>query len=270
MAKAARTLVKVSTLMVVGGALALGALSSNCGGGGERTGSGGSGGGTGGGSGGSGGGTGGATTLSCANALAPQAGGLLTDFSDYNMGSGKWGPVGSLRGSRFSYAAPAMDGGLASTASWAIDTTAADADLHFTATVEPSAYAGVGLSFDACATLAGYSGLRFAISGSLGGCALELQIQTFSQKPTNENPAGGCDRSLMDCYAFPRKLMVAMPTSTDMTITVPFAELEGWTAANAAEVVGIQWQVTVPAVEDGGVQTACSVDLRIDDVAFVP
>ena len=41
-------------------------------------------------------------------------------------------------------------------------------------------------------------------------------------------------------------------------------------SAAPGQVVGLQWQLeSGAAAEDGGIQPACSVEIRIDDIAFV-
>jgi hypothetical protein len=215
-------------------------------------------------------GTGGTLTLGCASPVAGASSGLLTDFSTttWNNTTGNWG-VAPLIGSKFSYAGPAaVDGGAMSTATAAVDTTAQN--LHFTATVEPAGYAGAGLSFDECATAGAFNAIQFTLLGTTGGCALELQLQTFDQKPTTGSPAGGCTGT---CQNYPKKTNLPLPTSTTVKTTVTVGlnttDLPLWTAADASELVGLQWQVTVPAPADGGAQTACTVDLRIDDITFI-
>jgi hypothetical protein len=199
-------------------------------------------------------------------ATATPTNGNVTDFSDWNNTMGKWGVAPGLRGTRYGYSSPSMDGGPPSTNVVMVDATLQN--LSFTGSVEPAGYAGAGLGFDVCGNVSGYTGLQFSYSGTLGGCALEIQLVTFSQKPTDQNPAGGCDRTVTSCFNFPKKTMLPEPTATLTPITIPFAEMTGWTAANATEIVGIQWQVTVPPPVDGG-QTTCAIDLRFDDIKFV-
>jgi hypothetical protein len=201
-------------------------------------------------------GSGGIVGLNCA-APASLASGLVTDFAAYNTATARWGPPGGLTGQHFAYAGP-MNATPASTASTAVDTTAGN--MRFMATVQPGGYAGMGLVFDACVDVSRFNAARFTISGTLGGCALELQIQTYSERPSTDAPAGGCTAT--PCYEFPRRSGLAAPGATPMTVS--FTLLSPWTAATAAEVVGIQWQATVPTGAG-----ACTVDLRLDDIAFV-
>ena len=72
-------------------------------------------------------------------------------------------------------------------------------NLHHTATLIAGGYAGAGLSFGVCATAAAHNAVQFSITGSLGGCALEFQAQTYSEQlaqtaaaataPVTETPA---------------------------------------------------------------------------------
>ncbi len=257
------------TLRLWGG-LALVAGLGACGGGGSasRTGSGGTSAGSGGavGTGGTGtgtGGAGGAVALSCSAAIVPAAA-KITDFSDWNPTAGKWG-TGSLMGSLFKYNDPAPDGGVASAVTSAVDPVTGN--LSFAGTVRAGGYAGIGLSFDSCVDATAYTGIQFTMAGNTGGCALQLQVQTYSQQPTSNR--GGCTAN---CYKFPAKQSLTVGTAP---ITVRFAELTGGMPTDAAaikrEMVGLQWQLTVPApTTDAGTQMDCTgVALTLDDVSFV-
>jgi hypothetical protein len=46
--------------------------------------------------------------------------------------------------------------------------------------------------------------------------------------------------------------------------------LSNWSQANAAQVVGIQFQFSVPQLADGGTAISCPIDVTIDDVKFGP
>jgi hypothetical protein len=52
--------------------------------------------------------------------------------------------------------------------------------------------------------------------------------------------------------------------------TVLGKDLSSWTQTDAAQVVGIQWQFSVPQVADGGTAISCPIDVTIDDVKFGP
>jgi len=213
-------------------------------------------------------GTGGASAFACDAPVSPPA--LLTDFSPaYWMNTtGKWGMV-PFQGNKYSFASPAVvDGGL-STSTANVDIAVDQQNLNVMATVVPGAYAGFGLLFDQCATVAAYSGVRFSMQGSTGGCALELQLETYDQRPGNQSPPGGCDRDagVSACLNYPVAHDLPTPANTAdwITVDVPFSSVTGWSATAAGEIVGLQWQLTLPA---GG--AACAANFRIDDVQFVP
>lgn len=153
-----------------------------------------------------------------------------------------------------------------------VDTTAMN--LHLVGTVNAGDYAGGGLGFYACATAASYTKVSFTLAGSFSGtateCDLELQIQTFDQRPNNQTPPGGCDPS-GSCYGYPVAKKIGTPSSTPSTITLNLADFANWSSANAKQVVGLQWQVTVPTgtvgTDDAGT-SSCAADFTVDDVKF--
>jgi len=53
--------------------------------------------------------------------------------------------------------------------------------------------------------------------------------------------------------------------ATTGTVKVTLASMNMWTAAMASQIVGVQWQLTVP--NGAG---SCTADLHLDDVKFVP
>jgi hypothetical protein len=216
--------------------------------------------GTGAGTGGAASGSGGAAALACQSPVAAMA--TLTDFSDWNPTSGKWGSVNSIIGGVFSYNSTMSTLQVAVAAK---PGATGDNALHFSGTVVPAmtggGYAGGGLSFDVCATAAAYTGIGFTVSGSTGGCALELQLQTYSTKPATNG--GGCQTGC----ASAGKTNLAVPGP----VTVSFSDLSaaGPGSFSAAELVGIQWQLTIPAGVAGAPQAPCTVDMYVDDVTFV-
>jgi hypothetical protein len=183
--------------------------------------------------------------------------GTVTDFSDFNTTTGKWGNTSGLYGADFAYASTNA------TMTEAISPT--NQNLHITGTLSSGDYAGAGLSFYTCADVSTFSSISFTLAGSAPGCDLELQVQTFNQVPTTNTPPGGC---VSGCYGFPSKGKVAIPTATPTVVTTTLSTLSNWTAADATQVVGIQFQFTVPQVADGGTATSCAVDVTIDDVKF--
>src|SRR5262249_3309590 len=99
--------------------------------------------------------------------------------------------------------------------------------------------------------------------GSWPGCVMQMQIKTFDQTPTSQNPPGGCTAS--SCYKYPAALNVAPPGPTPTTVTVPLSSFSSWSATNAAAGVGLQWQWTY---SDAG--AGCPIDAAITDIKFLP
>ncbi|MCI4338668.1 MAG: hypothetical protein L3J72_05140, partial [Thermoplasmata archaeon] len=133
-------------------------------------------------------------------------------------------------------------------------------------TVAASDYTGMGMSFDQCVNAPSFTGVSFTLTGSLGGCKLQFQLQTLEEQATANN--GLCNTCADTCYLFPAATITATPDpTTPMTVTVAFTELENTgmpaTAADfTAEMLGFQWQLTAGS-------TACTgVSVAISDVAF--
>ncbi len=194
--------------------------------------------------------------------------GGVTDFSDWSNSTGKWGSTQGLYGAIYGYAGPS---GNASTMSASVDAT--NKDLHGVGSVASGGYGGIGLSYCACSTVASFTQVQFTVSGSWPGCDLQMQIKTFEQTPTSQNPMGGCDAS--SCYNYPVAMQVAAPSSAPMTVTIPLSSFSNWTAAMAAEVVGLQWQwtysgSTTPADGGDAAAAACPIDAAITNIKFLP
>jgi hypothetical protein len=193
---------------------------------------------------------------------------LITDFSATGtagwhptLGGGKWGTVGVLTGSIFSYAGSTAGTTMNST----VDTT--NQDLVLAGSVAAGDYAGGGLSFDQCVNTSTYTGVTFTLGGSVAGCDLYFDVQTFDEKPAGAGQVGGCTSG---CYVFPNTKL----TSTSGGVTVSFANLSGGQLttqqAIANEIVGLQWQFQSPApVGDGGQLGCTGINLTITNVSFV-
>ena len=235
-------------------------------GGSGGSGEGGSGGSGEGGSGGSGeGGSGGSTSQACLSPIVPANGtsGGVTDFGDYSTTTGKWGSTSGLYGPIYAYKGPN------SSMTAKVETTG-EKTLHATGAVAPGDYAGAGVSFAVCATVAEFTQVQFTISGSIGDCALELQLKTFDQTPTTGDPPGGCDSSTTSCYGYPAFKQIVVPTSTATDVVKPLANFSGWSAANARQVVGLQWQLTKAPASDPDAGTSCAIDIQLDNIKFLP
>jgi hypothetical protein len=201
------------------------------------------------------------TGLDCSNALVPSNGvnGGVTDFTDWKGGSGRWGDLLGLWGNIYAYQGPN-----GSTMSAAVVNQA----LHVTGAVTAADYGGAGLSFQVCTTVASFTHIQFTLSGSSPGCDMELQIKTFDEQPKQQTPPGGCDWNVDSCYDFPVKKQVAVPITEPTVITTPLADFTGWSAANAAQVVGLQWQFTGTNVAaDAG--ASCPIDVTITGIKFL-
>jgi len=142
--------------------------------------------------------------------------------------------------------------------------------MHVTGSVMAGDYGGAGLSFAVCTTVKSFTQVQFTLSGKSQGCDLELQIKTFDQQPITQNPAGGClQDASAGCYNFPVVKQVAVPTTDVQTVTTALSNASNWSDANAAQVVGMQWQWTGTGVDpDAGV--GCPIDVTISNIKFLP
>jgi hypothetical protein len=235
------------TALMVSGGLACGGGSGS-----GRTGTGGSTVGSGGttGSGGAGSGTGGAgggVGYPCAPQLAPSA--AVTSFTDAVVATGRWGTAGtSFTGGVFTY----MNAGGAFLSS-------VDPALNFHMVGNVMGYAGGGLYFDVCTSARAYTGLQFTIAGDKGTCALELQVQTNSDKLVDtQGRKGTCSTGCV----YPSVKALVVTGTAAQTISVPFSSLTGGAPIpfDLHEIVGLQWQLTSP--------TSCTADITIDDIAW--
>jgi len=194
---------------------------------------------------------------------------VVTDFgaNDWNATTGKWCDAHGLDGNVFFYA------GTGSTAAAVVDTTA-PRNLKLNFTVTAGQFAGGGMTFDSCVNATGFNSVQFTAlitAGSLSGCAWQVQVQTLDERPsTATNPSGGtCNTTTTTCFNYPAYAIAAAPPLTPaapMTFSAPFT---GFTnplgSMIRTQVVGLQWQVN----SSGGTGT-CTVELRIDDIKFIP
>jgi hypothetical protein len=205
--------------------------------------------------------------LDCAAPFTLPADGHVTDFSgrEWNSGSGKWCNEGGVHGATFSFK------GNAPTDSNAISVNTEDASLRLSLTVASGSYGGGGLAFESgCLNASAFTGVQFTVavaSGSLTGCSYQLQLQTFEQRPISQSPPGGCDINTTSCYGFPAAANLPAP-STDITmptrVSIPFTSFGASQMMPTPEqIVGLQWQVNSSS-------GTCTVELRLDDVAFIP
>jgi hypothetical protein len=201
-----------------------------------------------------------------AGALKLPADGSVLDFSaaQWNATTEKWCDASGLGGVLFSFQ------GTGSTAAAAVDTTARNLKLNLT--VAAGQYAGGGLYFDSCVDARSFNSVQFTASvatGSLNGCAWQVQLQTQDERPTSlTNPSGGtCNATMATCARYPVAALTAA-TATATTFTTRFTAFSnpsGSTVATAGQLVGLQWQVNSGNNGSG----TCTVELHIDNVKFV-
>ena len=208
-------------------------------------------------------GTGGSTALApynCGNAVVPSGTPNVTNFSsDWDAGTKRWGSSSGLYGSIFSYPsdstmnAPAVEG--------------APRGLHLTGTVAAGSSGGGGVLFLVCATVASFTSVEFAIYGSATNCNIQMQIQTFNQRPNDQNPPGGCDKSAGSCSGFPyvSQIVSASALSTSpTTVNKTLTNFTNWSQTSSpGQVVGLQWQFT-----PSGSKT-CTVDVTLTNIKFL-
>jgi len=192
--------------------------------------------------------------------------GHISDFSsrEWNNTAGKWCNASGFHGSLYSYTNSTnfpQD-----THSQKVDPN--DASLHFAFMVSAGQYGGGGLAFEGgCLDVSAFTGVQFSVavvSGSLASCPLQLQLQTFEQRPTSPFPGGGCDQSTTSCYSFPAATglpAISTDPANPTVVSLPFSSFSKITGA-LTQVVGLQWQVNA--------QGACTVEIKIDDVGFIP
>ena len=141
--------------------------------------------------------------LNCAMPFVPPPDGHITDFSMREWGVSSREVVQRRRhaGAIFPYK------GSGANDNTTITVNTDDASLRLATTVSNGSYGGGGIAFEAgCVDASAFDGVQFTIaiaSGSLTGCAYQMQLQTFEQRPTTPAPAGGCDQNTASCYNFP-------------------------------------------------------------------
>ena len=198
--------------------------------------------------------------LFCSPGVDP-ADALLTDFSPatYNAAKGIWGVEGNLTGTTYKR----KDSG--STVTSKVEAEAFSLSGQVVPGGTSESYAGGGLQFDLCVDTAVYTGVEFLLTGSTGGCDVYFQLATYAEQPTFAK--GGC---AVDCEDFPQKKVTPRATPT----TVLFAALANTgfpasAAAMAAQIMGIRWNLQLPAGPVDAGQNPCSFNLTVDDVKFV-
>jgi len=202
--------------------------------------------------------TGGSTGYQCASPVVP-ASGVVTDFTDWDATTRRWGS-GSLTGTLYAYA----DTATSATMSFEVEGT--PPGLHLTGSLgASSSWGGGGLTFLACVSVASFTEVSFDVYGGASGCQVELQLQTFDQRPNDQTPPGGCVKATdgSGCYKFPLKSQVVdlgTTLTTPRTVSVTLSSMSNWAASAATQIVGIQWQFT----------GTCSPSATFTNIKFVP
>jgi hypothetical protein len=203
--------------------------------------------------------TGGVAAFNCANAIVP-ANGSITDFTDWNATTNRWGS-GALTGNIYQY------GGTSATMNSA-KVEGSPAGLHISGSIPASGYGGGGLTFSSCVTVASFTKVSFAIYGSAAGCAIELQLQTYDQRPVDQTPPGGCKSDGGSaCFGFPAKSqIVSLPSAVaapGTSVSATLSTFTNWSTAAAGQIVGLQWQFT----STGG---TCTPNATVTNIKFAP
>jgi hypothetical protein len=206
-------------------------------------------------------GSGGTTGYACANAIVP-ASGVITDFSNWDASAAKWGS-GTLTGTIYQYAST-------NATMNAAKVEGTPKGLHLTGKVPAGSYGGGGLTFLSCVTVASFTKIQFDVYGSALNCAVELQLQTFDQRPTDQSPPGSCAKAAdgSGCFAFPvMRQVVALSTAVaapGRMVSTALASFASWSTSAAGQIVGMQWQFTHGSGGD------CAVDATFTNIKFVP
>jgi hypothetical protein len=218
--------------------------------------------------GGSGGDTGGGVKGCTASELAPAPAPLISDFSASNVDGGA---LAVAIGGTFTYASPS--GAIAPTATptnggWHITLTAPGMDAV-------SQYVGVGIYFNGdstgaeCIDATPYTGIKFDISGTVGGTMCSMQYSTNDSAHQDSTTANADKKAGGPANAYAPQAPVTVTTAVQ-TITMPFVGTGApsggspMTAISKDKLTGIQWQFTVGP----GTTSMCAVDIVIDNVTF--
>jgi hypothetical protein len=204
-------------------------------------------------------------SLNCSKPKMLLPDGHVTNFSSAELtGTNTWCDASRFHGSTFSF-----KGNKPMTDTNANRIDPEDGSLKLSLTVSAGSYGGGGLAFESCLDATEFTGVQFSVavsSGSLTGCTYQLQLQTFEQRPTSQNPPGACDMNTASCYNFPAATGLAAPSADPANptlVTIPFSSFGASQSPAPAQLVGLQWQVNAAPA-------GCTVELRIDDIDFIP
>lgn len=214
-------------------------------------------------------GTGGTWSYDCSSPLVPAPGAsvLVTDFSDWNATTETWGRAGGIVGRIFAYPLTT------STMTAAVE--GSPTGLHLSGTLGSAGYGGGGIGINACASITAFGQIEFTYYGTAAHCNLTWMVQTFDQRPTDQDPPGGCDRTdaaSAICFVFPQLglgAVAAVSSASPVTVTKTLASFSGWSAAKAAQIIGLQWQFTNDGTTDDA-GAGCAPDITITSVRLLP
>jgi hypothetical protein len=149
-----------------------------------------------------------------------------------------------------------------------VTVSVANGVLTATGTIPAGTYAGLSIYFNSCFDASAYQGVKFTLSGDLGGCDMYKAGVNFPQDEPVP-PASGhgvCDPAGNNCYG-------PGASYTTATTMISFANMTGGgavatvTADAQSRITGIGWGFHGPAAVDGGTG-GCTVNFTLDDVAF--
>ncbi|HEX9294306.1 MAG TPA: hypothetical protein VF881_00670 [Polyangiaceae bacterium] len=209
------------------------------------------------GEGGSGGSGGSLMPYPCAGVRPPSA--AITDFSGTDP-RGTWGdPSSGFSGGMYVYGD--ADGDLAADLTGVADLAA----KNFHVTGQVGTYSGFGIYFSQCANASQYKGISFKLTGTTTGSIVFYLLINETSPIDPINMIGACSftseqTKYVECVN-PSK--VVTPTGN---VTFLFSDLTGGKprALDPEQIHGMSWAlVWAPGV------VPYSVDLRLDDVAFV-
>jgi hypothetical protein len=185
--------------------------------------------------------------------------GAITDLTDWNATTARWG-TGALTGDVYQYGAAG--------AAMAAKVEGSPAGLHLSGSVPSGGYGGGGLTFFSCLTSASFTKISFDVYGSAAGCSIELQLQTYDQRPVDQTPPGACKSDGgSSCFKFPAKSQIVNLSSAvaapGTTVSATLSTFTNWSATAAGQIVGMQWQF----LSSSG---TCTPNATFTNIKFLP
>jgi hypothetical protein len=199
--------------------------------------------------------------------------GLLINWETYRPSSGDWGDsaVGDLIGGTSKYTGIMVD---------PITITHECEVIRLTATIPPYTrndtegaenYAGAVFWFGPCIDASAFGGLSFTLGGTMGGAALNVQVQTSENYPADPANTKGecvfsdCATRWSDCKG--PDTIVTVPEAPDLVTLTWDAFTAGspHAALNPEGLVGLQFQLECQSQEG-----PCEVDITLGEVNLTP